>query len=202
VYRDFGPRKPQSPSTSHFRSLRRFYQGIAEHNLKPAEKQVFFVTLRRLAGYHGRLPDSILITGKIEVENTILGSGGFADVRRGRYMGHLVAVKTLRVAKQDDFLKIRKVSIGNILSATRDAVTIILSQQFCEEVVLWSTLSHPNVLTLAGIQGDMEKGQFSVVSEWRTHGNIMEYIKNNHANRLELVRDFTFPTASLTQTRQ
>jgi serine/threonine-protein kinase TNNI3K len=163
---------------------------------------VFFVTLRRLAGYHGRLPDSILIAGKIEVENTILGSSGFADVRRGRCMGNLVAVKTLRATEQDDFLKIRKVSIVNILPATWDAISIILPQQFCKEVVLWSTLSHPNVLAPAGVQGDMGKGQFSVVSEWMTHGNIMEYINNNHANRLELVRDFTSPTASLTQTRQ
>ena len=34
----------------------------------------------------------------------------------------------------------------------------------------------------------MEKGQLITVSEWMEHGNIMEYIKNNHANRLELVR--------------
>ena len=44
----------------------------------------------------------------------------------------------------------------------------------------------------------MEKGQFATVSEWMEHGNIMDYIKNNHANRLELVsRVFTFPTTSL-----
>jgi len=49
---------------------------------------------------------------KIEVEDRILASGGFADVRCGRYMGHLVAVKTLRVAEQDDFAKIRKVGIN------------------------------------------------------------------------------------------
>jgi len=32
-------------------------------------------------------------------------------------MGSLVAVKTLRVAVQDDILKIRKVSLGDIFSA-------------------------------------------------------------------------------------
>ena len=43
----------------------------------------------------------------------------------------------------------------------------------------------------------MEKGQFVTVSEWMVHGNIMEYIKHNHANRLKLVRDFAYPAASL-----
>ncbi|KAF9641863.1 kinase-like protein, partial [Thelephora ganbajun] len=62
-----------------------------------------------------------------------------------------------------------------------------LSQQFCKETVLWNTLYHPNVLKLFGVWGDMEKGQFVTVSEWMTHGNIMEYIRNNHANRLELL---------------
>ncbi|KAF9645811.1 kinase-like protein [Thelephora ganbajun] len=142
-------------------------RGIAKHNLKITEKQDFFVTLRRLAARHGRLPDSVIITDKIEVEDKILASGGFADVRSGSYKGHRVAVKTLKVAMNDDVPKIRK--------------------QFCKEVVLWSTLSHPNVLKFAGVQGDMEEGQFITVSEWMTHGNIMEYIRKNPVNRLELL---------------
>lgn len=36
-------------------------------------------------------------------------SGGFADIKPGVYKGHIVAVKTLRVAMSDDFGKIRKV---------------------------------------------------------------------------------------------
>ena len=157
------------------------------------------MTLRRLAGYHGRLPDSMIITERIEVEDKILASGGFADVRCGRCIGHLVAVKTLRVAKKDDFLKIRKVSVNNIFSVPWDPVPIIFLQQFCKEVILWSTLAHPNILKLVGVQGDMEKGQFVTVSEWMTHGNITEYIKNNSVNRLELVCDSVSPATSFTQ---
>jgi len=40
----------------------------------------------------------------------------------------------------------------------------------------------------------MDKGQFITVSEWMVHGNILQYIKVNSVNRLELVRGFTFPT--------
>jgi len=55
------------------------------------------------------------------------------------------------------------------------------------EVILWNFLSHPNVLKLVGVVNDMEQHQLATVSEWMMHGNIMEYIKKNSTNRLELV---------------
>jgi len=128
VYRDIGPCESRSVSVSLFRHLRSFRQGIAEYNLKTIEKQAFFVTLRRLAGIHGRLPDSMMITEKIEVEDQILANGGFADVRIGRYMGHLVAVKTMRVAEQDDTLKIRKVSASSFVLGSPDHPPAILQR--------------------------------------------------------------------------
>jgi len=42
-------------------------------------------------------------------------------------------------------------------------------------------------LKLVGVVGDMEQYQLATVSEWMRRGNIMEYIKKNTANRLELV---------------
>jgi hypothetical protein len=117
MYRDFRPRKLRSAFVSVFCSLIWFHQGIAEHNLKAAEKQAFFVTLRRLAGSHGRLPHSMVITKEVQVEDIPLASGGFTDFRHGIYMGHLVAVKTLRVEEQHAFLKTKKVNITGIVSA-------------------------------------------------------------------------------------
>jgi hypothetical protein len=83
------------------------------HNLKSTEKLASFIVLRRLAGIHGRLPVSTIIGEKVETEGAVLASGGFSDIRLGRYMGHLVAVKSLRVAETDDWLKIRKVIISS-----------------------------------------------------------------------------------------
>lgn len=72
--------------------------------------------LRRLAAIHGQLPSSLTLAESLEVSGQVLVAGGFADIRTGEYMGRSVAVKTLRVPLQDDFSKIRKVSIGdNIL---------------------------------------------------------------------------------------
>jgi len=179
------------------RRLRWFRQGLAEHNLKTTEKQAFFVALRRLATIHGRFPDSMMITDEIKVSGKIVASGGFADVRIGTYKGHFVAVKTMRVAEHDSFLEIRKVSINDIF-----LVILTALQQFCKEVVLWNTLSHPNVLKLIGVQGDMDKGQFITVSEWMVHGNVMEYIRKNSVNRLELVGGFIILTAPFIKMRQ
>ena len=61
-------------------------------------------------------------------------------------------------------------------------------QQFCKEVILWNWLSHPNVLSLVGVLDGFAGHQFATVSEWMEHGNIMEYIRKNSTNRLELVR--------------
>ena len=96
-------------------------QGLAEHQLRGAEKQTFFVTLRRLAGKHARLPQSMVITDKIEYSsNQPQKSGGFADIKPGRYRGCDVAVKVLRVARTDNFEKIRKVSGGQAFAVERD----------------------------------------------------------------------------------
>ena len=131
-----------------------------------------------------------MITDKIEVSNEILASGGFADVRKGTYLGALVAVKTMRVGEGDDLMRIRKVSIYRRFFNYLGVIQTAVSQQFCKEVVLWNTLSHPNVVKLVGVHGDMNKGQFITVSEWMAHGNVMQYIKKNYVNRLELVRGF------------
>ena len=167
------------------------HQGIAaEHNLRPAEKQAFFVALRRLAERHGLLPSRMRISGGIEVSDELLASSGFADLRSGTYRGASVAIKTLRVAARDDSVRIKKVCT-NVVS--RDKILTIPLQRFCKEVVLWSTLSHENILKLVGVQDDQRKRPFAIVSEWMSHGNIMDFIETHHANRLELVRVITPP---------
>ena len=137
---------------------------------------------------------------EIKVSDEMVACGGFADVGTGTYEGRVVAVKTLRARNTDEFPKIREVNLDDIFSAAWNAVLTILPQRFCRTVALWNALSHPNVLKFVGVQGDMDKGQFTIVSEWMAHGNIMEYISKNQVNRLELVRDITVPATSFTKT--
>lgn len=95
------------------------------HNLEATKKWDFFVTLRRLSAVHGRLPESMMITGKIEVEDEILASGGYSDVRCGTYKGRRVAVRTLRVTAKDNVSKLRNVSTSDV-SSFPDAALIAL----------------------------------------------------------------------------
>ena len=132
-----------------------------------------------------------MITEDIEISDEIVTSGGFADIRTGMHNGHLVAVRTLKVRVAHNFPRIREVSINDIFSAARNAVLTVFPQRFCREVVLWNTLSHPNVLKLGGVYGDMGKGQFITVYEWMVHGTITEYTRKEYVNGLELVRIFS-----------
>jgi len=108
-------------------------------------------------------------------------------------------VKTVRVPLSEDLEWIRKVSINDILVRARGVVSTVLFQRFYREVVVWSALSHPNVLELVGVQEDTEKRQFTTVLKWMGHGNIMEFIGANRSNRLELVCDSTSSTTRFTE---
>ena len=51
---------------------------------------------------------------------------------------------------------------------------------------MWSTLRHPNVLSLLGVV--MTDTSFAMVSEWMGNGNINEFVRARpNADRLELV---------------
>jgi len=84
MYQCFGSRKlrfalPPSPPQM-------VCQGIVERALEPSENQALFVTLRGLARYHGRLPDRMMITEKIEVSDDMHVFGVLGDVRAGTTM--------------------------------------------------------------------------------------------------------------------
>ena len=84
----------------------------------------------------------------------------------------------------------------DIFTPTCSAISMVL-QRYYREVVLWSTLSHPNLSKLLAVEEDVTKSQFTTVSELMG-GTIMDYIEGHRANRLELVRDLAFPPAPST----
>ena len=58
--------------------------------------------------------------------------------------------------------------------------------------MIWSKLSHPNILRFLGVGGDTREGRYSMVSELMSRGNLFRYVKQSSVNRLELVRVFAF----------
>ena len=70
-----------------------------------------FKLLRKLAGTSRQVPKSYLVgpLSGFKVERIPFATGGFSDVRKGRYRGMDVAVKTIRVSQVSDIKVIHEV---------------------------------------------------------------------------------------------
>ena len=64
-------------------------------------------------------------------------------------------------------------------------------QAICEEVAIWSTLKHRNVLDFLGVAMQPKCNYLlSLVSPWMKNGHLRRYLENfPHADRLKLVSD-------------
>ena len=70
-----------------------------------------FKKFRQLCGRAGFLPVSHIISQKlIQTSETAVASGGFGDVWEGIWNDKRVAIKALRVYKDDDIRKVVKVT--------------------------------------------------------------------------------------------
>ncbi|OSX65544.1 hypothetical protein POSPLADRAFT_1125619, partial [Postia placenta MAD-698-R-SB12] len=97
-----------------------------------------------------------------------VASGSFADVWRGQWNAHHVALKSIRISNTIDLQRIM--------------------EHFCKEAVLWRHLSHPNITPFLGI--DKALFRLCMVSEWMPNGTIMTYVRTNPTvNRRQLVMD-------------
>ncbi|KAJ7586602.1 kinase-like protein, partial [Mycena floridula] len=68
-----------------------------------------------------------------------------------------------------------------------------LLKDFSREVIIWSQLSHPNVLPLYGIYylDHRETSQACIVSPWMEHGNLLKFLATapEQVNRSSLILD-------------
>ncbi|KAG6826273.1 hypothetical protein H0H92_000466, partial [Tricholoma furcatifolium] len=99
-------------------------------------------------------------------EQRLVADGGSADIYRADFQGQRVALKVLRRYWYRD-------PMWNI---------------FVKEAILWSQLTHPNVLPLYGL---FRFGyQMSMVSPWMDDGDITRYLRNHPSiPRLPLAAD-------------
>ncbi|KAJ7573775.1 kinase-like domain-containing protein [Mycena floridula] len=96
--------------------------------------------------------------------------GSFGDIWKGKWSGHLVAIKVMR---QND---------PELLPAWRKALI--------RKAMLWKDLSHPNVLAFYGMHLWPTGGRICLVSPWMENGNLVSYLKDHlDADRLALALD-------------
>ncbi|KAJ7589942.1 kinase-like domain-containing protein, partial [Mycena floridula] len=131
----------------------------------------FAKVLTDLSRKSGQYPKSLTLQG---VDNgEWVASGGFADVWKGHLEdGQVVSIKRPRIARSQavGFLKL-----------------------WSREIILWSQLSHPNVLPLYGIYylEDVESSPVCMVSPWMENGNLVQFLRStaDKINRLLLTLD-------------
>jgi len=84
---------------------------LKENQAPDVTRSHAFKLLRRLAGASRQVPKSYLVGTfhRYKVERPIIASGGFADVRKGKFKGMDVAVKTIRISQGTDLVAIHEV---------------------------------------------------------------------------------------------
>ena len=148
---------------------------------------MIFKRFRQLCGQTGLLPTSHIIPGQvIQTTEHPVASGGFGDVWEGIYIDKRVAMKALRMYKENDVQKVKKVT-HPVLLISLITIANYRHQMFCKEVVLWKRISHPNIVPFLGVSEG--PAPLCMVSEWMSNGNVRDYVgKNPETSRLQLVR--------------
>ncbi|KAF8068001.1 kinase-like domain-containing protein [Lyophyllum atratum] len=126
------------------------------------------VATQRLSRSAGLYPTCYSL-GDVElVGDHPVAAGGFADIHRGRFLGHAVCLKVIRVYQTSHIHSFLK--------------------QFSAEAILWGQLSHPNVLPIYGLYRYGSRP--CLVSPWMENGDLNSFLSRYpQTNRILLVSD-------------
>ncbi|KAF9257175.1 kinase-like protein [Marasmius fiardii PR-910] len=121
-------------------------------------------SLRNLVDRHRVLPASLFVN---DIKDTTLSSsfGGYSDIYRGTSGTQPICLKVLRVCIQNEQQREEKQNQA--------------FRAFYKEALLWTQLSHPNVLPFLGVNTTDFSGRFCLVSPWMVNGEIKNFLKEN-----------------------
>ncbi|KAF5350719.1 hypothetical protein D9756_008761 [Leucocoprinus leucothites] len=115
--------------------------------------------MKRLCLKSGVFPHPLILRG-VQYEGEPIAAGGFGDIWEGTYQNIPVCVKVTRQVEKSKNALFMKI--------------------FAKEAIIWSQLSHPNVLPFYGVYLlENQRGQIALVSPWQENGNIAMYLKAN-----------------------
>ncbi|KAK1228601.1 MAP kinase kinase kinase activity protein [Marasmius sp. AFHP31] len=115
--------------------------------------------LKALVNTHHVLPASLFVNELSKDGTHPLAGGGFSDVWKGKYREEPVCLKVLRIHIQGDRRKRAKVA-----------------EEFYKETLLWTQLSHPNLLPFTGVNTTLFPHGFCLVSPWMVNGDIITFL--------------------------
>ncbi|KAL0069473.1 serine/threonine protein kinase, AGC [Marasmius tenuissimus] len=122
--------------------------------------------LKALVNTHHILPASLFVNEVGKDGTHPLAGGGFSDLEerakdiwKGTYGEESVCLKVLRIHIQGDRRKRAKVA-----------------EAFYKETLLWTQLSHPNLLPFTGVNTTLFPHGFCLVSPWMANGDIVTFL--------------------------
>ncbi|KXN89312.1 hypothetical protein AN958_05885 [Leucoagaricus sp. SymC.cos] len=136
-----------------------------------AKMKQMFLLLFRLARSFQVFPASYELQGiKCDLNNPV-HHGGFGYVCKATHKGHRVCVKAVRLFQRQDSVK--------------------QLRAIAKELVLWSHLSHPNIVPFYGVWVPTTAvSGICIVSPWMENGNLAQYlVKYPDTPRLPLLSD-------------
>ncbi|TFK19388.1 kinase-like protein [Coprinopsis marcescibilis] len=138
--------------------------------IKHDDRHHLLKALMRLSDRTQQYP-TCLTLAQVECDDQPMTAGNFGEVYRGRFQGQNVALKVVKLYQKSAVLK-------NIQAVSREAI-------------IWSNLSHRNVLPFYGIyQLDDKYKRICMVSPWMENGNVQDYLKQGLCpNRVWLLSD-------------
>ncbi|KAG7100176.1 hypothetical protein E1B28_001955 [Marasmius oreades] len=118
--------------------------------------------LRGLVNKHHVLPNSLFVNEIMKEGSHPLCGGGFSDIWKGTSGDQSVCLKVLRVHIQASQSK-------------KDKIV----REFYKETLLWTQLSHPNLLPFLGVNTTLFPQGFCLVSPWMVNGDIITFLELN-----------------------
>ncbi|KAG6917356.1 hypothetical protein DXG01_002821 [Tephrocybe rancida] len=132
-----------------------FIKLLDSSNLESNIHRQIITAMQRLAAKTNSFPSYFFLHGPISLANEhAVSSGSFGDIYKATLHNEVLCLKVLR-ANQSILEK--------------------LAKSFARETILWSQLSHPNVLPFYGLH--VFRSQLAIISPWAENGSIMEFLK-------------------------
>ncbi|KAG6915200.1 hypothetical protein DXG01_012730 [Tephrocybe rancida] len=157
-------------SNSDAQTLLELCQTVLDsHEVSSDDRTQIVTAMQRLAAKPESFPSYFFINGPISLVNEYaVSSGSFGDIYKATLHSNMLCLKVLR-ANQSLLQK--------------------LAKSFAKEAILWSQLSHPNVLPFYGLH--VFRAQLSFVSPWAENGGIMDFLNHGTTttNRVLLCLD-------------
>ncbi|KAK1218885.1 hypothetical protein PQX77_018412 [Marasmius sp. AFHP31] len=120
------------------------------------------ICLEVLVNKHHTLPASLFVNDVAKEGTQPCNWGGYSDIWKGTQGAQTVCLKVLRVHVQG-----RQRKEDKLVKASH------------KEALLWTRLSHPNLLPFIGVNTTLFPQGFCLVSPWMKNGDIIGYLESN-----------------------